>query len=187
MGYVATLGGFLRSELQRRDWSPEEFARRCDPPISTTLAYQILNGKDNVKRSTFGAIASALGLTPVELMAAIGDDAGGVPDLSPKLALLNALLRHASDEELEQVHDFARWKVQPAQRRANPRLDETAKRLRAAERKLKSRPGGGDDDGSNSSIINASHHAGALVARRHLPISDVYPPVVTAGYVTDGR
>lgn len=180
MCYVATLGGFLKDELPRRGWSPEEFSRRCTPSVSTTLIYQIMNGKDNVKRTTFSAIAGALGMTPVELMVAIDGGAGGPPGLSPKLALLNALLRHASDEEIEQVHDFARWKVQPAQRRAIGRQDESAKRLRAAERKHKRPPPNGRDEGTNGPLINRSQHPGLLGTSRRPESGDGYHRAVTA-------
>jgi transcriptional regulator with XRE-family HTH domain len=104
MCYVATLGGFLRNELQRRDWSPEEFARRCDPPISTTLAYQILSGKDNVKRSTFGAIAAALGMTPVELMAASDDSTEPRPlTVAERIARILELVPDIPHDHLDAV------------------------------------------------------------------------------------
>ena len=131
---VATLGGFLRNELNRRDWSPEEFARRCVPPVSTTLVYQIMNGQDNVRRSTFGGIAWALGMTPAELHVAIGD---GPPGEDPRRVALQALLRQASDETLNEIESFARWKVQPTQqRRSSGRRDASSSRDKAKRREI---------------------------------------------------
>jgi transcriptional regulator with XRE-family HTH domain len=131
--YVATLGGFLRNELQRRDWSPEEFARRCDPPISTTLAYQILNGKDNVKRSTFGAIAAALDLTPVELMAAIDDSPGARPlTIAERIARIVELVPDIPHNHLDAVETVVTLAAQSKHAKGARRRD--AKGAKAAHK-----------------------------------------------------
>ncbi len=68
---MPALQKFLQSELQRRDWSIETFARRV--PMSVSRGYQIVNeGQDNVRQSTFDRIAAVFNLTPADLAARTG-------------------------------------------------------------------------------------------------------------------
>jgi hypothetical protein len=94
---VPALQNFLRDELLRRDWSIEEFSRRA--LFSTSLGYQIVrDGKDNVRQDTFEGIATALSMTPAELMVTIGK--GGIGD-DPKRTPLYAFVRQIPDADLE--------------------------------------------------------------------------------------
>lgn len=84
------LASFLRDEIQRRDWSVEDLAKRAG--ISTSLAYQIVrDGKDNVRRDTLIKLASALKMTPSEIFEAT-DDADD-RELATRQAQFGAALR----------------------------------------------------------------------------------------------
>ena len=93
---MPALQQFLKAELPRRGWSMEYFARHAHLSLSTTYLI-VRDGKDNVRRETFEHIAAALGMTPAELMVAIGK---GAEDDNPRRAVLHALLRQVADEDL---------------------------------------------------------------------------------------
>jgi transcriptional regulator with XRE-family HTH domain len=64
---MPALAAFLGSEIERREWPMDEFAKRAD--ISLSLAYQIVrDGKDNVRRDTLASIALSFGMTASELL-----------------------------------------------------------------------------------------------------------------------
>lgn len=94
---VPALQHFLEGERLRRGWSMDEFASRAK--ISLSNAYLILrDGKDNVRQHTLENLAGAYGLTPAELMIAIGK--GTLAD-DPKRTPLYALVRQVPDDALE--------------------------------------------------------------------------------------
>ena len=114
---VPALSAYLRNELHLREWSVEEFARRCVPPISTSLAYQITrDGRDNVRQSTFKAIAAAFGLSPSELHAHIGAGKSGVSGLPADEVELLAMYRRVAGEHRPTVRLLMRCLA----RRAGP-------------------------------------------------------------------
>jgi hypothetical protein len=155
---VPALASFLRNELHRRDWSPEEFARRCVPPISTSLAYQIIrDNKDNVRQSTFDAIAAAFGMTPSAFHAAIygGREVTGLPP--DELEMLHHYRRVEPEKRSTALSLLHALGVEPTQRRAIGRQDAAAKRQKAADRKQAGRRPSGPDDDTGSPLINRSH------------------------------
>ena len=178
---MPALASFLRNELHRRDWSPEEFARRCVPPISTSLAYQIIrDNKDNVRQSTFDAIAAAFGMTPSAFHAAIygGHEATGLPP--DELEMLHHYRQVEPEKRSTALSLLHALGVEPTQKRAIGRQDESAKRLRAAERKYKRPPPNGRDDGLSGPLINRSQHPGLLGTPRRPESGDGYHRAVTA-------
>ena len=86
---MSALQQFVSDELDRRKWSVPEFARRAE--ISTSLAYQIIDGKDNVRRNTFDKIASAFDLTPAQLADAIGRDGALSPEHASVIATYESI------------------------------------------------------------------------------------------------
>ena len=130
---MSALGSYLEDELHRRDLSPEDFGRRSG--LGTSHVYQIIRGqKTNVRQSTIDRIAEGLGMTPAELMVAIGK---GAADDSPKRASLHALLRLVPDEDLSTIERVVRpFVVSPAQRRSIGRQDGVSNRLKAKQREL---------------------------------------------------
>ena len=67
---MSRLGAYLGNELNRRNWSPEEFGRRSG--LGTSHVYQIIRGqKSNIRQATVDRIADGLGMTVGELMTAV--------------------------------------------------------------------------------------------------------------------
>ncbi len=113
---MSALQQFIAGELDRRRWTVPDFARRAE--ISTSLAYQILDGKDNVRRTTFDKIAAAFGMTPAQLASAIG--LGGA--LSPEHASVIAIYESVPKEKRSVWLDIG-----SAFHIASPRRSTTAK------------------------------------------------------------
>ena len=141
---MPALANFLRDELHRRDWSPEEFARRCVPSISTSLAYQIIrDNKDNVRQSTFNAIAAAFGMTPSIFHAAIygGQEAAGLPP--DELEMLHRYRRVEPEKRSTALDLLHALGVAATQRRSIGRQDGASTRRKATLRKLDERRSNG--------------------------------------------
>ena len=134
---MPALANFLRDELHRRDWSPEEFARRCVPPVSTSLAYQIIrDNKDNVRQSTFNSIAAAFGMTPTAFHAVIYSGqkiSGQSPD---ELDMLHHYRRVPPEERRTALRLVRALGDELAQRRPSARHDARSSRLKAKQREL---------------------------------------------------
>ena len=171
MWCVASLGTFLRDVLAQRDESPETFSRRCIPPVSTALIYQIMSGKDNVKRSTFQAIAVALGMTTVELEIATG---GGGEMTADEIEALTHYRRVPPEQRPAAKSMLWGLAIQPTQRRSIGRRDGGSMRRKATIRELQRPRANGPDlpEGSDytvdrppDSIVpgRAFGHGGALV------------------------
>jgi len=163
---VSALGSYLEDELHRRDLSPEDFGRRSG--LGTSHVYQIIRGqKTNVRQSTIDRIAEGLGMTPAELMVAIGK---GAADDSPKRASLHALLRLVPDEDLSTIERVVRpFVVLPAQPRPSARHDARSSRLKAKQRELEQAQDG-PSFGAEDSEAPCYSRAGRLLLAAPRPL-----------------
>lgn len=150
---MAALQKFIRDEIVRRQWTVPEFARRSG--ISPSLAYQIIDGRDNVRRSTFESIASALGMTPAELATAIGS---GDEPLTPREVQMVVAFRSLPEAEQSMLERFVQGlRLQRPRTGANSHASPTANSKTQGGRKLgKGRPGKADDNG-NPTLTSRSH------------------------------
>lgn len=118
---MPALAAFLASEIERREWPMDEFAKRAD--ISLSLAYQIIrDGKDNVRRETLTSIALSLGMTASELLRIAEtptDDPveqavrRSVPEMRQAISgvphsLLQTAIQDALDRAIEGARDISR-------------------------------------------------------------------------------
>src|SRR5256885_1021344 len=101
---MPALQQFFEAERLRQGWSMREAARRCN--ISTSKAYAIANGDDNVEFETFENIAGAFKMSPAELAVAIGK---GPPHEDPELVIQQSLLRQAAPEKRGMITEFLRF------------------------------------------------------------------------------
>lgn len=156
---MPALQHFFDEERTRRGWSMREAAKRCQ--ISTSKAYAITNGDDNVETETFENIATAFNMTAAELMTAIGK---GRSEDAPERVRLHALVRQVPIEQVDTVDRVVRsFAIQPAQpptRRADP----SSKRRQAAIREMNGHRPDQPEAGSGDAVCTTYEHVGILAA-----------------------
>jgi transcriptional regulator with XRE-family HTH domain len=142
----------LRQLMVAADMTGAELGRRLDG-TDKSLVSRWRSGQLRPEPETVARIADIFGVDRLGLLQLAGWLPGEPPELQPKLVSLHALLRQASDETLNEIESFARWKVQPTQqRRSSGRQDASSSRKKAKEREIKQPPDQHANAGGGESV-----------------------------------
>ena len=106
---METFSDWLMAELNERQWTQAELARRCGSTKATIS--RIINGERQIGTDVATAIAYALNLPPDEVFRQAGL-LPPQPDIDPKLAEINYLLATLPPDLQEEALSYLRYLIE---------------------------------------------------------------------------